>query len=428
MTAVKRHEDARYGLLGRKLGHSWSPQIHACLGSTPYALYEREPEDVETFVRSGSWQGLNVTIPYKRRAYELADDASLRATRLGVANTLVRRPDGTVYADNTDVGGFAWMLDRFCRRAWGVGAASALSDAPVLVLGSGGASQAVQAALQECGADVAVISRRGADTYDTLTDRHADARLLVNTTPVGMYPACPASPLTDEQFAGLTVLRGVLDVVYNPVRTGICLQAERRGLPYESGLAMLVAQARQSCELFLGHGIDDGQVEQIERRLHDQMTNICIIGMPGVGKTSAGTSLAHKLSRPFVDMDDAFLLHNEVSAADYIKSFGEAAFRDAETEVLSSCAGRSGLVIACGGGVVERPENYDLLHQNGTIVMLDRPIDGLSVVGRPVSQAMGVEAIAKRRMGLYLGWADIQVACTGTPSDDADEIRRLLEL
>lgn len=169
--AADRHDGACYGLLGRKLGHSWSPQIHACLGSTPYALYEREPEDVEAFVRNGSWQGLNVTIPYKRRAYELADSASPRAARLGVANTLVRRTDGTVFADNTDVGGFAWMLDRFCRRVWGVGAASALSDAPVLVLGSGGASQAVQAALLECGAHVAVISRKGADAYDTLTDR-----------------------------------------------------------------------------------------------------------------------------------------------------------------------------------------------------------------------------------------------------------------
>lgn len=426
MAATARRQDAPFGLLGRKLGHSWSPQIHALLGSTPYALFEREPEEVAAFVRDGSWQGINVTIPYKRDAYELADEASDRAARLGVANTLVRRPDGSIYADNTDVGGFAWMLDRFCRRVWGCGSRSALAATPVLVLGSGGASQAVQGALAECGARVSVISRSGDDTYETLASQHADAQLIVNTTPVGMYPACPASPLTDEQLARLTDLRGVLDVVYNPTRTGICLQAERRGLPHESGLAMLVAQAKQSSELFQGITIADAEVEHIEERLRRQMGNICIIGMPGVGKTSAGTSLAHKLCRPFVDMDDAFLLANEVSAADYIKSYGEPAFRNAETKVLASYASKSGLVIACGGGVVERPENYALLHQNSVIVMLDRPVESLSVDGRPVSQALGVEELAARRMGLYRSWADVQVACTGSPSDDADKIRRLL--
>ena len=415
-------DKAPFGLLGRTLGHSWSPWIHNLLGSAPYALFEREPEEVANFIRHGTWRGINVTIPYKRNAFELADETSDRAARLGVANTLVRRSDGTVFADNTDVGGFSWMLNRFCRRTMEASAKEALDGAPVLVLGSGGASRAVQAALAECGARASVVSRKGSDNYTNLIERHGDARLVVNTTPVGMYPACPASPLTTEQLSALGHLGGVLDVVYNPARTGLCLAAEGLGIPYESGLAMLVSQAKQSSELFQGIGIDDGEVARIEADLRAQMLNIIIIGMPGVGKTSTGAALAHRLNRPFIDMDDAFELEHGIGAADYIRQKGEPAFRDAETIVLSSYASRSGLVIACGGGVVERPENYRLLHQNGTIVMLDRPIENLSTFGRPVSQAEGVAAIAHRRMGLYRRWADLIVPCTGTPSGDAAEI------
>lgn len=412
-----------FGLLGRTLGHSWSPQIHSQLGSAPYALFEREPQDVERFVREGPWRGINVTIPYKRDAFLLADEKSARAERLGVANTLVRRPDGSIYADNTDVGGFAWMLDRFCRRSLGAPAAARLTDAPVAVLGSGGASQAVRAALEEAGAQVCVISRHGADTYATFRKRHANVALVVNTTPVGMYPNCPASPLAEDDLAALPRLVGVLDVVYNPLRTGICLAAERLGVPSETGLGMLVAQARLSSELFQGHALPDELVESIEARIRTMMTNICLIGMPGVGKTSTGTVLAHRLGRPFVDMDEAFRLEYGTSAENYIRARGEDAFREAESSVLATTASRGGLVIACGGGVVERTRNRDLLRQNGIVVMLDRPVGDLSISGRPISQARGLEALAARRMGLYRSWADLTITCTGTPSGDADRIR-----
>jgi len=174
------HEDAPFGLLGRTLGHSWSPQIHTMLGSAPYALHELEPAEVAPFIRTGAWQGLNVTIPYKRNAFELADEASPRAKRLGVANTLIHRPDGRIYADNTDLAGFSWMLERFCQQKFNKTAQEALTDEPVLVLGSGGASQAVQAALADTGARTAVISRHGADNYATVATRHSDAILVVN--------------------------------------------------------------------------------------------------------------------------------------------------------------------------------------------------------------------------------------------------------
>ncbi len=418
----------RFGLLGRTLGHSWSPAIHAQLGSTPYTLFEREPEDVEAFVRKGSWQGLNVTIPYKRRAYELADVRSDRAQRLGVANTLVRRPDGSVYADNTDLAGFAWMLDSFCKRALGGPAGQVLSEKPVIVLGSGGASQAVQAALGDCGARVSVISRKGEDNYQNLVDRHADAVLVVNTTPVGMYPKCPASPLTDEQFRGLAALKGVVDVVYNPQRTGICLQAERAGLPYESGLSMLVGQACRSSEQFLDTTFADERIVELTNLIRQKSGNVYFIGMPGVGKTSAARSLSRLLGRPFIDLDDAVHVAAGITASDYITQHGEDAFRKLESEVTAQYGAKSGLIVACGGGIVTRERNYDLIHQNGTIVLLRRPLDQLSTKGRPLSKSRGVESLAKERGPLYEQWADLAIDCTGSAASDARLVQSLLGL
>ncbi|WP_298578259.1 shikimate kinase [uncultured Olegusella sp.] len=419
--------DSRFGLLGRKLGHSWSPRIHKMLGSAPYALFEREPEELKDFIRHGTWQGLNVTIPYKVNAFALADEVSERAQRIGTANTLIKRRDGSIFADNSDVGGFAWMLKRFCKHHWGTNGVQLLSDLPVVVLGSGGASQAVQAALKELEASVSVISRHSDDSYDTLDTRHADAELLINTTPVGMYPNCPASPLSNTTLARLSHLRGVIDIVYNPARTGLCLQAERLGIPFESGLAMLVAQAALSSELFLSTTHSQKTIEMIERELRSSMTNICLIGMPGVGKTSTGALLARKLHRPFIDLDAAFEIKEDSTAAGFISAHGEAAFRDAESQILADYASRSGLVISCGGGVVVRKENYDLLHQNGLIVMLDRPIEQLSTRGRPLSQSKGLVQLAAERMNLYRSWADIIVACTGSPAGDAHAISDFLK-
>ena len=428
MAEEKSAQQAPYGLLGRKLGHSWSPQIHARLGSAPYELHELEPDELADYVRHGSWRGLNVTIPYKREAAQLADEVSERVVRLGVANTLVRRADGTIYADNSDVLGFAWMLERFCERSLGASAPEALGGRKAIVLGSGGASQAVHAALEDAGARVVTISRAGDETYETLVERHADATLLVNTTPVGMYPNCPATPVSREQLAGLSGLRGVLDVVYNPERTGITLAADELGIPSESGLAMLVAQARFSSELFQGHAIGDEVLEEIEAELRRLTGNVVLIGMPGAGKTSCGKRLARMLGRPFVDIDEAIQQDTGRGAAQIISEDGEEAFRAIETRVTGSYCARSGMVIACGGGVVTRPENRDLLRQNGRIVLIDRPLSELSSVGRPVSQARGVEALARERCHLYHEWADVILKCTGSAQSDAELVKELLRL
>ena len=417
-----------FGLLGRKLGHSWSPRIHTSLGSVPYELFEREPEDVAGFIRQGAWRGLNVTIPYKRDAARLADERSARVERLGAANTLVRRADGTIFAENTDVLGFSLMLQRFCERKLKTTPQALLADKPALVLGSGGASAAVQAALEDADARGSVIARKGEDTYETLVARHADAVLVVNATPVGMYPNCPATPVPENDLARLHNLAGVLDVIYNPTRTGIVLAAERLGIPAETGLSMLVAQALRSSELFQGRSLDVSLVDDIERQILAETTNVVLIGMPGCGKTTTGKRLARILGRPFVDIDDAIEANTGTSPSAIIKTQGEAEFRRVESEVTGEYGARSGLVIACGGGVVTRESNYDLLHQNGTIVFIDRPISELETSGRPVSAARGVEALARERMGAYHAWADETLVSTGSPAGNARAIQELLGL
>ncbi len=417
-----------YGLLGRTLSHSWSPRIHTLLGSSPYGLFEREPSEVEAFVREGDWRGINVTIPYKREAARLADQRTARVERLGVANTLVRLEDGSILADNTDVLGFGWMLERFARRALDMGAAAAFGGNKALVLGSGGASQAVQAALADIDARVVVISRSGDETYETLVERHADARLLVNTTPVGMFPNCPASPLPEEDLAALTELAAVVDVVYNPERTGLMLAADRLGIPCESGLGMLVAQALYASERFQGKPLDDSLVELVEADIRRTTRNVVFIGMPGCGKTGAGRRLARLTGRPFVDLDDCFMVDHGMTPADCILTYGEETFRTLETETTASYCARSGLVIACGGGIVTRERNKDLLRQNGYVVMLDRPLDELSSADRPLSQARGVQALAEERMPLYRAWADMVLPCTGSALGDAVEVARILGL
>lgn len=416
-----------YGLLGRKLGHSWSRQIHEQLGSAPYTHVELEPEEVAPFIREQSWRGLNVTMPYKLDAARAADERSARVERLGAANTLVKRDDGSIFAENTDVLGFSWMLRRFLGRELGEAGEGALLGKKALVLGSGGAAQAIIASLEDAGALPVVVSRRGEDNYGNLLERHGDAALIVNTTPVGMYPSCPDTLLTAEDLGRMGSLLGVLDIVYNPRRTGICLAAEAAGLPSESGLAMLVAQAFFASELFQGRELDQALIGSIEQDIYRQTQNIVLIGMPGAGKSTTGRRVAHLLGRPFVDIDEAIEQQEGRSAASIIEQDGEDAFRRVETEATGRACARSGLVVACGGGVVTRERNRDLLRQNGTVVMLDRPLGELSSSGRPMSRTKGIERLAAERMGAYLSWADVRIRCAGSAEADAQQILEELD-
>ena len=403
----------RCGLLGEKLGHSYSPAIHAQLADYAYGLYEVAPEDLPAFLTGGDFDALNVTIPYKKAVIPYCAELSPIAQKLGSVNVLVRRADGTLYGDNADAFGFEYLV-----RHSGIDVAGQKA----LVLGNGGASATIQAVLEQLGARVTVISRHGPDNYDNL-DRHADARVIVNTTPVGMYPNTGRAAVDLRQFPQCA---GVLDIVYNPARTALLLQAERLGIPCAGGLYMLVAQAKRSCEVFTDTVIDDAEILRIHRLLRQEMENIVLIGMPGCGKTRVGERLAALLGREHVDIDHVLEDELQTSCAEYICQHGEAAFRERETEALRRTAARSGLVISCGGGVVTREENYPLIHQNGIIVMLDRPIDELSKKNRPITARDGIEALAQHRMPIYREWADLIVASRDCAEKTAKAVRDAL--
>lgn len=402
------------GLLGRKLGHSYSPAIHRQLADYSYALFEVEPEDLDAFLRSGRFDGLNVTIPYKKDVIAYCAELSDTARAIGAVNTLVRQPDGTLYGDNTDAYGFEMLV-----RSSG----AEITGKKALVFGLGGASATAQYVLRKLGArEVVVISRRGENTYDNLA-RHADAQIAVNTTPVGMYPDTGVSPV---QLSQLPALEAALDVVYNPARTDFLLQAESRGLKRENGLQMLVAQAKKSCEDFTGSALPDSVIPTITAALARGMQNIVLIGMPGCGKTSVGRALAETLHRPFLDADEILVQQAGMSIPDIFRLEGEDGFRQRETAVLAGLGKRSGCILATGGGCVTRAENYPLLHQNGTIFCLTRALDLLPSAGRPISQALGAEAIYAQRKPLYERFADHMISNDGALSDTINEILEVL--
>ena len=410
-------KDLEFGLLGERLGHSFSPAIHRQLAGYDYRLVELRPEEVEPFLRAGRFRGLNVTIPYKKTVMACCDALSPAARRIGSVNTLLRRPDGTLYGDNTDYDGFRYLLQA---------AGAQVRGKKVLVLGSGGASLTVHAVLADLGARETVsISRSGPDNYENL-DRHADAQLIVNATPVGMYPNTGVSPVELDQFPDC---EGVFDLIYNPARTQLLLDAERRGLLLcSNGLGMLVAQAKAAAERFLGRTIPDSRVEEITRQVEGQTQNLLLIGMPGCGKTTVGQFLADRLGRPLADVDHQVEAEAGCSIPDLFKKEGEEGFRIREHRALCQLSKQSGQVIACGGGIVTRRENWDPMRQNSTVIYLRRDLELLPTSGRPVSQAIPPEELYRRRAPLYEELADLMVENRGTPEETAEEIIRRLAL
>ena len=403
----------RCGLLGRKLGHSYSPQIHRELSCYEYKLYEKEPEELEAFLKSGTFDGLNVTIPYKKTVMAYLDEISPEAAAIGSVNTIVNR-GGKLTGYNTDAFGFSWLLQKS-----GVEAAGRKA----LVFGSGGASVTVCHVLKSLGAEpVVVISRTGENNYENL-DRHLDAKLLINATPLGMYPNNGESPVDLTRFSALD---GVLDVVYNPARTALMLQAEQLGIPHASGLSMLVAQAKKACEYFTGNPVPDAEIDRIERLLSRQMENIILIGMPGCGKSSVGKALAAVLNRTFLDADEEIVRRAGCSIPEIFAAQGEAGFRRAESAVLADLGKQSGIVLATGGGCVTRPENYPSLHQNGCIVWLTRDLSLLPTDGRPMSQANPLEALWEKRKALYEQFSDVKISNDRTISECVNAIEEAL--
>lgn len=403
----------RCGLLGGRLGHSYSPAIHHELGDYEYRLYEKTPEELPAFLTGDSFDGLNVTIPYKKTVMPYCAELSETARRVGCVNTIVRRADGTLYGDNTDVFGFAQML-----ASTGV----SVKGKKALVFGSGGASGTACDVLRRAGAQVVRISRSGEDNYENLS-RHADARILVNTTPLGMYPNNGTSPVELKDFPHCEC---VLDVVYNPARTALLLQAEALGIPHAGGLEMLVAQAVRSSEQFTGRSIPDVRIAEITRNMAHSMQNIVLIGMPGCGKSTIGALLAARLGRELLDADAAVEAAAGHTIPEIFREGGEAVFRAQETQALRALGARSACVIATGGGCVTRAENYPLLHQNSVIVWLQRDTARLPANGRPLSQGADLSAMYAARAPLYARFSDHTVDNNGAPEQTVEKILEVL--
>lgn len=400
----------RYGLIGGQLGHSHSPAIHRLLADYPYELYPLPEGELASFLSQPDLGGVNVTIPYKKAVIPLCDQLSPIAQRIGSVNTLVRRADGTLWGHNTDYGGFLALCDRVSIH---------FAGKKVLILGSGGTSAtARQAALDRGAGQVVIISRRGEDNYQNLS-RHSDCQILVNTTPVGMFPEIGQAPLSLDWFAHL---EGVIDVIYNPLRTRLVLEAQRRGIPAAGGLAMLVAQAREAAACFCGHPVGEEAAEKALHTIGRQVENIVLVGMPGCGKSSIGAALARLSGRRLIDTDREIERSTGQPVPQIFAQQGEAAFRALERQAIAQAAGQSGVVIATGGGSVLDAQNRLALRQNGRVYFIWRPLEQLPIAGRPVSMGTPVQQLYAQRLPLYQEVADWRVDNLSTIEEAAKTI------
>ena len=369
----------KFGLLGRTLGHSFSPRIHSALGNTNYELFEREPSQLQEFFDDQELQGINITFPYKVNALEACDVVDPRAERIGCVNTMVRK-DGKWHGYNTDYDGFVFTLKH---------AGIDVSGKECIILGDGASSATVHVALEDLGAkNITHLSRKAAPFYTDAPNYYETAQIIINCTPIGMYPHNPASLIDITQFSKL---EGVVDLIYNPRRTILLLQAEMMEIPHCDGLPFLVAQGVEAANHFQGESFGTKEIEQILRDMRREKENIILIGMPGVGKTTVGKALGEEMGRTCVDVDQE--LEKEIGdISTYITEQGEPAFRKKEAETIAKLGTETGLVISTGGGCVTVPKNYAHLRQNGRIYQLTQPVENLSTSGRVLSSG-GIERL-----------------------------------
>jgi len=386
-----------FGLIGERLGHSYSPEIHRRLRGYAYQLCPMAPTELPAFFARRDFRGINVTIPYKQAVIPWCDALSETARRVGAVNTIVHRADDSLYGDNTDPAGFAFLL-----REAGIG----LAGKRVLILGNGGASLTVQLVAADLGAKSATVADFNLDVnYSNLYERCPGAQVIVNATPVGMYPLGEDCPVEPERFPRL---EAVADLIYNPLRTRFLQKAERLGLKTADGLSMLVAQAAASAELFTGAPCGENDITRVLSELRRDLENWVLIGMPGCGKTTVGRFLAQKSGRPFVDLDLEIEKYAGRPGREILVTQGEAAFRALESQVAARFGAKTGQVIATGGGTVLRHENVEALRQNGRLLWIKRAARFLATSGRPLS--VDLESLERARQSFYEAAADMQIA------------------
>lgn len=407
----------KYGLIGEHLGHSYSREIHAQVADYDYELCEVAPEELDSFLRKAEFRAINVTIPYKQSVIPYLSYISPQAESIGAVNTVVNR-DGKLWGYNTDFAGMEALIARM---------GLSLRGKKVLILGTGGTSKTARAVCESAGArEILKVSRRAsgeAVSYEQAVSGHGDAEILINTTPVGMYPRCGEAPIDLAHFPRL---EGVVDAVYNPLRTRLVQAGQERGVPAEGGLYMLAGQGVCASAIFLGKEFDPALTEGVYRAILGRKQNIVLIGMPSCGKTTVGRLLAERCGRRLIDTDEKIVGRLGEPIADFMARNGEATFRDVEQEVVAGVADESGCVIATGGGAVLRQENLRLLRQNGLLVFLDRPLEKLMpTADRPLSASR--EALERRyreRYGLYVAAADLVVDASGAIEDEVETIRK----
>ena len=384
-------------LIGAKLGHSYSKLIHEQLGNYSYDLVELEPNDLENFIKSKQYDAYNVTIPYKVDVFKFLDDASELAKSIGAVNTVYCR-NGALIGDNTDFLGMIYALDR---------AKIQIKDRKVMILGSGGTSKTARAVCENLGArEIIIVSRNGQVNYQNY-NQHADAEVIINTTPVGMYPITDQSPIDLNAF---TNLQGVFDAIYNPSLTKLLFSVKLKGVNYTNGLPMLVAQAKYASELFTGNTIADDIIEKIILTIEKKNKNVVLIGIPGCGKSTIGKLLAKRLEREVIDTDSEIEKECKCDIPKIFADNGEDYFRQVESLVAKKVGILTGKVIATGGGIIKRKENLFYLKQNATIIFLDRELSSLAKNNRPLSSGVGaLEKLYSERIDSYREFADIIV-------------------
>ena len=428
----------KYGLIGKKLGHSYSKAIHGLLGNSDYELVEIPPEEVADFMKKADFLGVNVTIPYKETVmpFVTPDEA---AKKIGCVNTIVNR-GGELFGYNTDYFGFLYTAER---------AGISFDGRKALILGSGGTSKTAACAAKDAGAaEIVVVSRTGENNYGNIT-RHADADIIINTTPVGMFPDTGSAPVDLKLFEKP---EAVIDVVNNPLRTRLALEAAALGLKTAGGFPMLVAQAARAHEIFFAEvsvgtynfdtvrrtvsklyvptdtmGAQKGTsllCEAIISEMEKRISNIVLIGMPGSGKTTIGKALALRIGRAFVDTDDVIEAETGRKAPEIIREEGEAAFRKYERRAVAEAAARSGLVIATGGGAVLAEENRFALRQNGTIFFLERELEKLATDGRPLSADL--PTLYRQRLPIYESLCQCRIKVTENTDESVQNIMEAL--